>query len=519
MTHTFAIGYHPATTACRLGKHAFLPLHFAMCQPPADDVARGMLGPVVPDDVALGDLQLVPSVRPLRIYEIPLPNDKTLHLVLPPISMWRPLRAEQGMLTSEAITVRWIRETVARATSVAEQKESSSSSASRNVTTSLLPFLPTLLRLGRETHVADSSFAVYEPVSGTPLSLLSSEPEPTARRELDHQLGALFRDLSSLTSPTGRFGPLTAVIGTGSSVGTSQPAGRRGKALRLPQVLTESGLSAMGGAGTWSVAFHSMLEGVLRDGEDMAVVMSYSTIRRHFRRLGYLLDGVTTARLVVVEGAGRGNVLVEEVAGQQEEDTEEEKDADDNGKDGGENKGKATDEKASVEKEDAKKEGEAETIQKGDETQPRHNLKLTGLRDWSSAIFGDPLLATVFSDPHQPLPSSAFLEGFNGEKPDDSGPGSRHTRLLYPLNPTIIENVDTAWIRLLFYQVYHAVTRIVSEFYRPRQDSSARELEARKKLNDALAKLAGVPDNTKKRHQRPSGEMSPAKRFRGAEDE
>lgn len=486
-----------------------------MCQPPADDVARSMLGPAVPDDVALGRLQLVPTVRPLRIYEVPIPDGKALHLVLPPISMWRPLRAEQGMLTSEALTVQWIRETLARATSATEQKASSSSSATPDVATSVLPFLPTLLRHGKETHLPDSSFAVYEPVRGTPLSLISSEPTPTTRREIDRQLGTLFRDLSSLKSPTGRFGPLAAVIDSSSGASTPQPAGRRGRAPRLPQVLTESGLSATGGAGTWSVAFHSMLEGVLRDGEDMAVVISYPTIRRHFRRLGYLLDDVTTARLVVVEGVARGNVLVEEVGGQRE-NVEEEKQEGDEGEDSGKNKGKARDEKATAEKEeDDEERGEAETAQKKD-AQPQQTLKLTGLRDWSSAIFGDPLLATVFSDPNQPLPSSAFLEGFDGETPDSSA-DSRYTHR--PLNPSIIKNMDTAWIRLLFYQVYHAVTRIVSEFYRPRQDSSDRELEARKKLNEVLAKLAEVPDNTKKRHQRPSGEMSPAKRVRGVDDE
>ncbi|KAH6649639.1 hypothetical protein F5144DRAFT_12927 [Chaetomium tenue] len=487
-----------------------------MCQPPTDDVARDMLGPVVPDHIVPGKFQLVPSVRPLRIYEVPIPGGKTLHLVLPPISMWRPLRAEQGMLSSEATTVRWIRETLARATATTEQKASSSSSVTRDITTSLLPLLPTLLRHGRETHLPNSSFAVYEPVNGTPLSLLSSEPTPTARREIDCQLGALFRDLNTLTSPTGRFGPLAAVIDPSSGPGTPQPAGSRGKTPRLPQVLTESGLSATGGAGTWSVAFHSMMEGVLRDGEDMAVVISYPTIRRHFRRLGYLLDDVTTGRLVIVEGAGRGNVLVEDVGGQQE-DAERGKEVGDDGKESGKNKGKATDEKVVAEGEDNEEKGEPDTTQKRD-TQSQQNLKLTGLRDWSSAIFGDPLLASVFSDPHQPLPSSAFLEGFNGKKPDPSA-DSRHTKLPYPLNPTTIENSDTAWIRLLFYQVYHTVTRIVSEFYRPRQDSSARELEARKKLNEVLAKLAEVPDNTKKRHQRPSGEMSPAKRLRGAEDE
>jgi hypothetical protein len=98
----------------------------------------------------------------------------------------------------------------------------------------------------------------------------------------------------------------------------------------------------------------------------------------------------------------------------------------------------------------------------------------------------------------------------------------------------------------------------VSEFYRPRQESSARELEARKKLNEVLARLgevgddfgvgvgvarsvaaaaavagggdigaagggggggAGGVDVAKRRMRRGSGEMSPAKRVRGGEDD
>lgn len=166
---------------------------------------------------------------------------------------------------------------------------------------------------------------------------------------------------------------------------------------------------------------------------------------------------------------------------------------------------------------DTRKKSDGETTVKEKETHT--SLKLTGLRDWSSAIFGDPLLATIFSDPLQQPPSPHFLEGFNGEEPDPD-PNPRHLppNLGYPLDRTIIEDIDTAWIRLLFYQIYHAVARIVTEFYRPRQDSSARELEGRRKLNEVLARLAEVPDDAKKRHQRPSGEMSPAKRVRGGED-
>jgi hypothetical protein len=338
----------------------------------------------------------------------------------------------------------------------------------------------------------------------------------------------------------------------------------------------EGGLAATGGAGSWSVAFHSMLEGVLRDGEDMAVVMAYSTIRRHFRRLGYLLDEVTVGRLVVVQAAKKGNVLV----GEEGDEKGEEQQRKGRGYGGPEGKGVEVDSETDTAKQSPSPPSPPSPPAES-ETQNPAPLALTGLRDWSSAIFGDPLLASLFSDPHQLPPSPSFLDGFNSPLHPSSSPTHSHPHqpsdhhhhhpppnlptphshpptLPYPLNPAIIQSPQTAHIRLLLYQVYHAVARVVSEFYRPRQESSARELEARKKLNEVLARLgevgddfgvgvgvarsvaaaaavagggdigaagggggggAGGVDVAKRRMRRGSGEMSPAKRVRGGEDD
>lgn len=323
-----------------------------MCQPPSDEAAKVMLGPTLSPDTTIEKVQLAPSVRPQRIYEVTLSNGEILHLVLPPLSMWRPLRSEFGMLASETTAVRWISETLARLqettifTSRQQQQKQNkegqpstplkSDFASSSTASLLMPLLPTFLHYGQQkNHLPETSFAIYKPVRGTPLSLLSPTPPVVSQQGIDFQLGTIVRSLATLTSPTGRFGPLAAVLGTttpaiattsiattGSSSGSSNPKTTQGKlvtgARPKKQILLEGGLSATGGAGTWSVAFHSMLEGVLRDGEDMAVVMAYSTIRRHFRRLGYLLDGVSVGRLVVVEAGGRGNVLVLE--GEDEEE-------------------------------------------------------------------------------------------------------------------------------------------------------------------------------------------------------
>lgn len=329
-----------------------------------------------------------------------------------------------------------------------------------------------------------------------------------------------------------------------------------------------------------------MLEGVLRDGEDMAVAISYVSIRRHFRRLGWVLDGVTKGRLVVVEVEGdrRRNLVVAEEGNEGEkgvekmEDKESEEDADKKepkkdvegvGTEGDNRTKKETTRGTTPEKQEKGQMQQHQQKEQPPTTQYQHqrhqHLQLASLRDWSSAVFGDPLLATVFSDPHQQLPSAAFLNGFNDDttattpaiKPEQTMKTTKtmmtttvtatttpHMPYALALPESIIESPTTAPVRLLLYQVYHAVARIVAEFYRPQRpsESSTHEIEARKKLNEVLAQLAEVGDDGKigsasapatpsgvdfvglyaqkkgqgsrHHHRRPSGEMSPAKKVK-----
>ncbi|KAL2127887.1 hypothetical protein VTI74DRAFT_10016 [Chaetomium olivicolor] len=554
-----------------------------MCQPPSNQAIRAMLGPVLTEEVTIERVQPVLSVRPQRRYEVVLSNGRNIHLVLSPPSLWRPLRSEQGTVAAEATAVCWIRETLTLQQLC--DRDSSSSSASSTTTkpdlpSAILPYLPTLFHQGQSSSLPDSSYAVYSATTTTtkttPLALLFPPPSPETQSRLDHQLGVLLRSLAHLSSPTGRFGPLSAVLNTtlppsyrpivggggGSGGGGVVPPGSSLRGLPGAKVLVEGGLSATGGATTWSVAFHSMLEGVLRDGEDMAVVMGYAAIRRQFRRLGWVLDGVGVARVLVVDGGG-GNVLVCEE--RREGGTEG-----DNENVGGEGKLRQEEVRGDVDKGVPVKREEEERIgneadvnrNKTEETSPhettthtQQQYHLAGLRDWSPTLFGDPLLSSVFSDPLLPLPSAAFLAGFNNrplsDNPSPPTPGSS-TNPFFPflqrLDPSLIPSPSTAHIRLLLYQVYHAAVRIVSEFYRPRPDSSAREFEARRKLKEVLGRLAEVPDDgglgehgasgkndedgdgtwrkkaasgggyRKGEHPRPEGTMSPAKRIKAEED-
>lgn len=477
-----------------------------MCGPPSNEAVREKLGTAVPSDVTVEKVQPVSSLRPQRIYQVDLSDGSSLHLVASPYSKWRPLRSDQGMVLSETVAVKWIKE---RAQQKFPPLQSPASAASGKIVEeegddddqageeNFGELIPTIFHHDQDASGLRDWYTFYAPAKGTPLALLSPPLSPEDRDAdsgIDFQVGRFCRRLATLTSPTGRFGPVAATIpmsynkpGNGDNVSSASFHQRQ------QQQLGAGGLFSTVGTAAWSVAFHSMLEGALRDGEDMAVVLSYATIRRHFRRLGHLLDEVTTPRLVVVDAGDESNILVKEARREQSE--------------GG-----------------------------------KKQWKFAGLRDWSSCVFGDPLLGSVFSNPEQQPPSSAFLRGFNDDgssgstavgtpstsvgqsslspssSPASPPPASASNTSAYPrnLNRSVIEDVQGAWVRLLLYQVFHAVTRIVAEFYRPRGDGGARELEARRKLNRVLAKLAEVPDDVrkKKKHARPSGEMSPAKRLR-----
>ncbi|KAM7221494.1 hypothetical protein V8F06_003066 [Rhypophila decipiens] len=494
-----------------------------MCRPPSEQSVRTALGTVFPD-VTIDRIQAIPSPRLQRPYEVTLSDGRTIYLVLSPSTRLRLLRSEHFMIPAEALAVQWIRNELPKYPELDKQPAEATSGPGTSL--SLRQLVPSLIHLSHGTNELGSICSFFESTQGTPLALVPGLLSPEERQQIDGQVGQMFRGLAHLTSPTGRFGPVATCL---SASTTSSP--RRGGAT-IPA--GPGGSSAMAGStegvGTWSGAFHLMLEGILRDGEDMAVMISYSAIRRHFKRLRHLLDLVTVPRLVVMDGADESNLLVSsslpspgpsntsipipaiaQATSKIQLDSESK-----SGKD--------------------KEEKDDETDQSREDNSP---VVFTGLRDWSTAIFGDPLIATVFSDS---TPTSSFLQGFNNNNnttttsPDATASSvpSISTNTL-PLDSSIIEDTETAPIRQLLYQVYHASVSIVKEFYRPspRESSdistssrSRRELDGRKKLTEALAKLELVQDHevdlthmaAKRTYgvARLSGEMSPAKRVKEA---
>ncbi|KAF2085330.1 hypothetical protein K490DRAFT_58727 [Saccharata proteae CBS 121410] len=89
--------------------------------------------------------------------------------------------------------------------------------------------------------------------------------------------------------------------------------------------------------------------------------------------------------------------------------------------------------------------------------------QVSGMLGIGNAIWGDPLLATCFADANE-----AFLEGY-GERPDRFG---------------------CDHVRQFLYAVYRAVMTVVTQHYRPQQDSE--EIGARRALTQALNKLTSL---------------------------
>jgi hypothetical protein len=122
-------------------------------------------------------------------------------------------------------------------------------------------------------------------------------------------------------------------------------------------------VSLGGGKPSWKQAFLGFIESLLRDAEDMFISLPYADIRQYISRLTPVLDDVIVARLVVVEISKKSHVLIDPVTKQ-----------------------------------------------------------VSGFADFSSAVWGDVLMADVFENP-----SSAFFGGYGSNLANDE---SERIRLL-----------------------------------------------------------------------------------------
>lgn len=356
---------------------------------------------VVPGAV-LGTVKEVKSTQLPRLYILKMTDGRPLLLSITPRLSVRLLRHEATIMASEASLLFFLAESTKRRSISPALPASPRSDGGelRSEDMELSGLVPKILEHSSNNRETPYPYSIFEPTRGTPISTISPPLSLASRRSVDKQVGSFARALASRKSPCGTFGMANRVLPDPSSNMQSSTA---------PKLV---------GSETWSEAFKTLLEAILRDGEDMSVLLPYETIRAHYKRLSWRLDAVTSPRLVVINVNQDANVMVER------------------------------------------------TIEEDDSEGPSEEVILTGLRNWSQGVFGDPLISSCFESP-----SKEFLEGWV-EGGDE-----------------VIEDEENKVGRLLLYQCYRAVVAIVTEYYRPQSDSSKRELEGRRKLTSALKVL------------------------------
>ncbi|OTA95974.1 hypothetical protein M434DRAFT_68348 [Hypoxylon sp. CO27-5] len=463
-------------------------------------------------NVTVESIEPLPSCRLLRFFSIKISDGRTLALSLPPPPTMRLLRSERDMSISETLVTKWILEEVLEfpiqveasiepnidarqniENQLREERPRINSEGIRDSKRDIIKFLPILIVHSPSLIELGAPFNLFEQPKGVPISRLPTPLTTSEKKSVDLQRGQLVRLLSSFESPNGLFGPVTAIIN--SQVPSTDVSGRR------LVVFTNRGTTS------WRQAFHGLLEAVLRDAEDMAVTFSYEPIRGYFSRLGYVLDGVTTARLVVLDASDESNILLlksskpNEGRGESPQSTPSQETGRSETK-----TGEPTTER--------NREG-GEGGKPPDPKQPTINL--TGFRDWSSCVFADPLFAEVFSRD----PSSEFLRGFRQPLGTD-GPGTENEGETETRDDDFVEDHESIPIRLLLYECYHATVGVVKTFYRPGPNSSDREIAARRRLATALKRLQEVDEEVAagKRPRRPSAnvEVWPVKKPKGDND-
>lgn len=419
------------------------------------------------------------------------PDRSLVVLVLAPTSTLRLLKSEKDSVEAEAAVLEWIRGEVPIKVSTSSEKRSRmktteicpSCCAARNeehdwICDDVLPefndlstCLPTVVEHASSTQRFGSAYNILSYPRGLSPLFIPRGLSTAERRHIHYRSGRLARQAALLASPSRRFGPILTVLSP------NRLATRR----RLSR-----GMEHQGGVDSWSLAFHTLLEGILRDAEDMAVTIPYKKIRWHYGRLRHYLDQVTVPRLVLLSATHEFAAVV----GRSRHETKPPPSTD------------ALFRQRDAHRPDNIFEGETKgRCLSGSQPQVP---SVVGFCDWSNCIYGDPLMATVVGEEA----SCEFLRGFSGRQSagqDYEEDGYGHE--LLSTYGDIVECPEHAHLRVLLYKCYHETVAIVAEFYRPRKDSTAREFEARKRLHAVLAELDAMGDDSKVFYSQPSEDM------------
>ncbi|RYP69787.1 hypothetical protein DL771_005896 [Monosporascus sp. 5C6A] len=480
------------------------------------ETIKAVINKAVPD-VKVISVQPIPSNRLQRVYSVTVTDGRSLMLTLSPPQTLRLLRSELYLVPTNFIVTKFLlyEKTIGdrsvsgaestdavRSTNQPEKGKQPAKAGTLGVPqTFVLPRIPRSISFSPWAAELGSSFNLFEPTEGIPLAYFPEPPTTAAEREsIDFQVGRLIRSLAEVTSPNGTFGPAVAVIAPNTA--SPQPPALR----------------AAPGSRSWANAFHSLLEAILRDGEDMAVTLSYNAIRSYFDRFSDILDAVKIPRLIVPDASDDTNLLVSRAPAHTKENPYSPSEQEHSSEESTTPPSTGDHDLAENEEQSTAPDRQTTPDEIASARKPP-NIAVTGIWDWGNAIYGDPLFATAFNQEA----SSEFLRGFRLSPRADTSPPCRKTSKRSREEDNhqeddsdqddendIIEDRDNASIRLLLYECYHATVGVVTQFYRPGPDSNTKELAARRRLAAALVTLNEVGEAAVgKRPRRVSGDTWP----------
>ncbi|TPX09612.1 uncharacterized protein E0L32_009213 [Thyridium curvatum] len=489
---------------------------------PSEEALLAVLRAAGYPDVTLEAVEHVASPRLERVYHLYLSGKEEMVLFMAPSSNVMLMRAEQLPIMSEAVVLRWLtsmlwQDTTSKTGKGAAEiwtpydKAACTSRATGGRPTSpcrglaINRLLPSIVSYSPTAGPLETPYKLLQYSPGHSLATLQPSLAPEQLRSIAYQSGQIAHRISRLTSPSGRFGGALSVLGMPTP--HESPANA---------AVSHTGVAH--GAQTWAAAFLALVEDVLHDGEDMAIVLAYPMIRRHVQRLLFTLNQVTTARLVPINALQDTSICIlgsEPATGRADPG-----EASTRGISASREEILVADSRptgaalapagSGLASDDVKQAGSDKCGTAGKAGGDKHanEITISGLKDWSQCIFGD----ILFSKPFCEDTNEDFLRGYEDEEDRDEGAD------------TPVGRDKTAHVRMLLYRCYHALVAIVQEFYRPQPGGSQREITARKRLYSTLAQLEKVEDDDddeaspKARHRRPSGVVSPAKKAK-ADDE
>lgn len=459
------------------------------------------------DDVRQLDLKRLDSTPPNRLhvhYVATSSKEEQFTLTVVPTSIKR-LRMEQSSIRSEAILLQWLSNS--HSTSAADERGPNhkvpeqpvpDSIEENKLSPSISDFknmLPRVIKHGRAKFPNDVEFLLTKRVQGAVPSSTVNPLSKYQQRCIDFQIGRLIHQISTYQSPTGQFGIASAVLEADTQQKFSSSSQAIGsKATNIPVY------------NCWSDAFLSLLESVLRDAEDIAVSLQYEKIRQNASRFKHVLDEVTVPSLVVLDAGEPFNTQIVFPGDSAVRDLKTPV-----------QQGGATcfrteqPEPAALPLFTAKIPAimlhAADGIELKTSALPMtmHSNpdipKVIGIQDWHNCIFGDPMFTSVLTHSKNTEIRSGFIYQL-GEVESKALEQAMHLA-------KDLQHVD---VRRLLYECYHSVAIIVTEYYRMTVDGDDRELPARRRLVQALARLEDLDVLGRKVHPRPDSAHSVAKR-------